>query len=53
MFVEKLGYTAQWTGSPTNPKEEFKIRKKKIDFMEEMLNFSLMTSFRLVTISLC
>ena len=47
------GATAQWSGSPTNPKEEFKMRKTKLDLMAEMLNFSLMTSCRLMTISLC
>ena len=44
---------AEWTGSPTNPKEEFIMRKTKLDLMAKMLNFSLMTSCRLMTISLC
>ena len=44
--------TAQFTGSPTNPKEEFKMRKTKLDLLAEMLNFSLMTSCNLMTISL-
>ena len=48
----RLGANAQWTGSPTNPKNEFEMKKTKLDLMAEMLNFSLKTSFRLITISL-
>ena len=33
------GATAQWSGSLTNPKEKFKMRKTKLDLMVEMLIF--------------
>ena len=48
-----IGSTALCSGSPTNPKEELKMRMTKLDLMAEMLNFSLMTSCRLINISLC
>ena len=44
---------AQWSGGPTNPKEEFKMRKTNLDLMAERPSISLMTSCRLMTISLC